>query len=364
MKKIALRDDLRPLKIAFFGALVWAESAACNGDSMPFQNFKTAVQALAQAFTLSAFVVSAMPAAAQSPPWPGRSISLVSVTAPGGNSDVLARLIATPLSQVLKVPVVVENKPGGLGVVAGSHVVKSAPDGYTLMAGSIATHGTAPLTNKNLPYDVVKDFAPVTLIGMNHNVLVVPASSPFKTVGDVIAQARAMPGTVSYASPGTGGTQALSGRLLEQRAKVQLLNVPSGRGAPLHDVVAGHINMMFEGASVLPLIQNGTLRALAVTSRQRLAQLPSVPTMEEAGVPDFEVMSWHGIFAPAGTPSAVVEKLHAAIAQVLAQPEVQQRMAQLGLTVSGMSPQQLAAFQQAEIGKWAAVLKATGISTP
>ncbi|MDM0072126.1 tripartite tricarboxylate transporter substrate binding protein [Variovorax sp. J31P207] len=312
----------------------------------------------ALAVAISAY---ALPAFAQGDAWPSKAITWVAVTAPGGNSDVLARVIGQPLGSALKVPVVVENKPGASGAIAGSFVAKAAPDGYTLLGGSIASHAIAPLISKNIPYDVLKDFAPVTMIGANYNVLVVPVNSPFKTVADVIAAAKAAPGTLSFGSPGIGGTQHMSGELFQARANVKLIHSPNVRGSALTDVMAGHVNMMFEGPAVFAQIQGGKLRALAVTSRKRLPQLPDVPTMEEAGVPNFEVLAWHGVFAPAGTPKPVLQRLQKEIAAILKTPEVQQRLEQLGMTPSGTTPDEFAAFQKAEVQKWSAVVQAAGI---
>ncbi|MBD9394103.1 tripartite tricarboxylate transporter substrate binding protein [Acidovorax sp. ACV01] len=300
-------------------------------------------------------------AQAQTDAWPTKPITWVAVTGPGGNSDVLARLIGQPLSAALKVPVVVENKPGGSGIIASSFVIKSPPDGYTLIGGSIASHAIAPLINKKTPFDVLKDFAPVTMIGANYNVLVVPASSPYKTVADVIAAAKANPGTLSFGSPGIGGTQHMSGELFQNAARIKMIHIPNVRGSAITDVMAGHISMMFEGPSVYSQIHGGKLRALAVTSKKRLPQLPDVPTMDEAGVPGFEVMAWHGVFAPAGTPKPVLQRLHKEIAAILRTPEVQHRLEQMGMTGSGIAPDEFAAFQRSEIEKWAAVVQAANI---
>lgn len=301
------------------------------------------------------------PAMSQPDTWPSRPITWVAVTGPGGNSDVLGRLIAQPLSVALRVPVVIENKPGASGIIANSFVIKSPADGYTLVGGSIASHAIAPLLNKNTPFDVLKDFAPITMIGANYNVLVVPANSPYKTLADVIAAAKASPGTLSFGSPGIGGTQHMSGELFQSMARIKMIHIPNVRGSALTDVIAGHINMMFEGPSVYPQIQGGKLRALAVTSKKRLPQLPNVPTMDEAGVPGFEVLAWHGVFAPAGTPKPVVLRLQKDIAAILKTPEAQQRLEQMGMTPSGISPDEFAAFQKAEVAKWSALVEVAGI---
>lgn len=289
-------------------------------------------------------------------PWPERPIVWVSVSAPGGNSDVVSRVITQKLSERLKVPVVVENKPGASGGIASALVAKAPPDGYTLLAGSIASHAIYPLIGK-ASFDPVRDFVPVMVLGSNANVLVVPVDSPYKTVQDVLAAARATPGAVAYGSPGIGSTQHMSGELLQKLTGVKLTHVPNVRGSVITDVMAGHIPMTFDGPSLLPHVTGGRLRALAVTSRKRLPQLPEVPTMEEAGVNGFEVSSWQALYAPAGTPKSVVDKLNQEVAAVLTAPEVVARFQQMGLTTAPMAPAEFAAFQRAEIAKWSAVVK-------
>lgn len=289
-------------------------------------------------------------------PWPERPIVWVSVSAPGGNSDVVSRVITQKLSERLKVPVVVENKPGASGGIASAFVAKAPPDGYTLLAGSIASHAIYPLIGK-VAFDPVRDFVPVMVLGSNANVLVVPVDSPYKTVQDVLAAARATPGAVAYGSPGIGSTQHMSGELLQKLTGVKLTHVPNVRGSVITDVMAGHIPMTFDGPSLLPHVTGGRLRALAVTSKKRLPQLPDVPTMEEAGVNGFEVSSWQALYAPAGTPKSVVDKLNQEVAAVLTAPEVVARFQQMGLTTTPMTPAEFAAFQRAEIAKWSAVVK-------
>ena len=289
-------------------------------------------------------------------PWPERPIVWVSVSAPGGNSDVVSRVITQKLSERLKVPVVVENKPGASGGIASAFVAKAPPDGYTLLAGSIASHAIYPLIGK-VAFDPVRDFVPVMVLGSNANVLVVPVDSPYKTVQDVLAAARATPGAVAYGSPGIGSTQHMSGELLQKLTGVKLTHVPNVRGSVITDVMAGHIPMTFDGPSLLPHVTGGRLRALAVTSKKRLPQLPDVPTMEEAGVNGFEVSSWQALYAPAGTPKSVVDKLNQEVAAVLTAPEVVARFQQMGLTTLPMTPAEFAAFQRAEIAKWSAVVK-------
>lgn len=316
---------------------------------------------LIQAAALSAvamFAAETMAAGA----WPDKPIVWVSVSAPGGNSDVVSRAITQKLTERLKVPVVVENKPGASGGIASAYVAKAQPDGYTLLAGSIASHAIYPLIGK-VAFDPVRDFVPVMVLGTNANVLVVPVDSPYKTLQDVLAAARATPGSVAFGSPGIGSTQHMSGELLQKLAGVKLTHVPNVRGSVITDVMAGHIPMTFDGPSLLPHVTGGRLRALAVTSKKRLPQLPDVPTMEEAGVNGFEVSSWQALYAPAGTPKHVVERLNQEVSAVLSAPEVVARFQQMGLTTAPMTPAEFAAFQRAEITKWSAVVKDARIKT-
>lgn len=297
---------------------------------------------------------------AQGGGWPSRQVTFVSVSAPGGNSDLVSRLVAQKVGEQTKQVVVVENRPGASGAIASAYVAKAPADGYTLVAGSIASHAIYPLIAK-VPFDPLRDFAPITVLGTNTNVLVVPANSPFKSLGDILAAARANPGTVSFASPGIGSTQHMSGELLQRQANVKLIHIPNARGSVVVDVMAGTISMMFEGLSILPRIEGGKLRAIAVTSRKRWPQLPDVPTMEEAGVPNFEVSSWQALYAPAATPKAVVDQIAKQVAAALATPDIASKFEAIGLIPGGMPPSEFAAFQKAEIAKWASVVKDNGL---
>ena len=296
-------------------------------------------------------------------PWPSRTITLVSASPAGGNADVIGRSIATPLSVSLKVPVVVEPRPGATGMLASAYVAKAAPDGHTLLLGSIATHAIAPSLNRNLPYDVVKDFTPVAMIGTNNLILAVSAKSPYQTVGDLMAAAKVDPGGLSYASPGIGGTSHLSGEMFQKLTGIKLIHVPNARNPAYADVIANNATMLFEGSvALLPHIRNGLLRPLAVTSPARSPQLPDVPTMAEAGVRGFDVQSWQAIFAPVGVPPPVIDRLHRELVAVLRASEVKQRLAQLDITQVDMGPAELGVFQRDEIAKWAALVKSANIA--
>jgi tripartite-type tricarboxylate transporter receptor subunit TctC len=294
--------------------------------------------------------------------WPDRPINYVIAFPPGSNSDVLGRLVAQKLGEALKVSVIVDNKSGATGMIGSAYVAKAAPDGYTLLGASIASHAINPSMFKNMQYDAVKSFQPITIIGMNGNTLVVREDSPFKTVADIIAAAKARPGTLSFASSGIGTTQHLSGVLLEQLAGIKMVHVPYSSRSPLPDVIGGQVDFMFEGPTVVPQVKGGRLRALAVTTPQRLSSLPDVPTMMEAGVAGYQVQAWQAIFGPAGMPAPVLAKLYGALAAILKTPQVVDQLRGLGVEPSGIPPDEFARYQQEEVRKWAAVVKAAGIS--
>jgi tripartite-type tricarboxylate transporter receptor subunit TctC len=302
------------------------------------------------------------PASAQEK-WPAKAITYVVPFPTGGTTDTLARLIGQRLGAALGTTIVVDNKPGAGGNIGSEFVARAAPDGYTILGGTISSHAINVSLYSKLGYDPVKSFAPITLIGSNPNVLVVPASSPFKSVADVLAAAREKPGSIAFASAGNGTSQHLSGELFKSLAKVDLIHIPYKGSAPaIQDVMSGQVPMMFDTSVVAgPHIQSGKLRALAVTSGKRAPAFPNVPTVAEAGVPGYELVSWQAIFAPAGTPQPIVDRLYTEIAKILKSPEMQERLANLGMEASGMSPAEFAAFQRSEIEKWARVVKAANV---
>jgi tripartite-type tricarboxylate transporter receptor subunit TctC len=238
---------------------------------------------------------------------------------------------------------------------------KAPPDGYTLLGASIASHAIAPSMAASLPYDPLKAFEPITIIGTNANVLVVPANSPFKSVADIVAAAKASPGTLSYASSGIGTTQHLSGELFQRIAGIKLIHVPYARTPALQDVITGHVPMMFEGPTVFQHILGGRVRALAVTSPRRLAALPNVPTMIEAGVPGYEVQAWQAIYAPAGVPKPIIHRLYTELAAILKQPDTLAKLENMGVTPSGITPEAFAVYQKSEVEKWGQLIRAAGI---
>ncbi|WP_343640088.1 tripartite tricarboxylate transporter substrate binding protein [Roseateles sp.] len=316
------------------------------------------VRLVAGAAAVLAFGSMAM-AAQAADNWPSQPVKLVVPFAPGGTSDVLAREIAARLQVALKQTIVVDNKAGAGGVLGADSVAKAAPDGYTVLLGTIATHAINPSLLPKVPYKADKDFAPVILLGKISNVLLIGPGSQAKTVKDIVAAAKARPGDLTFASAGQGTSQHLSGEMFRLLTGAQLTHVPYKGSAPaIQDVMGGQVPMSFETVTVaLPQIKAGKVKALAVTSARRSAQLPDVPTLAESGVPGFDVSSWQALYLPAGTPAAIVNRLNAEVQKVAAQPEVKARMEALGLEYTPNSPAQFAEFQKAEQAKWAKVIK-------
>ncbi len=310
-----------------------------------------------------AALATVLPGLAHAQAWPSKPITYVVPFPPGGTTDILARIIGQKLGTALGTTIVVENKPGAGGNVGSEFVARAAPDGYTILGGTISSHAINVSLYPKLPYDPVTSFQPITLIGTNPNILVVNAASPFKSVQEITAALKAKPGSLSYASAGNGTSQHLSAELYKYMAGVDMVHIPyKGSGPAIQDVIGGQVPMMFDTSVVAgPHIEGGKLRALAVTSAKRAGAFPNVPTMAESGVPGYDVVSWQAIFAPAGTPKPIVDRLYAEISRILKEPDVQERLAKLGLDPSGMPPAELAAFQKAEIEKWAKVVKAANI---
>ena len=298
--------------------------------------------------------------------WPtGKAVTYVVPFPPGGNTDTLARVIGQPLSAALGTPVVIDNKPGAGGSVGSTFAARAPADGYTILGGTISSHSINISLYSKLDYDPVKSFTPVAMLGSGPLVLVVPAASPYKTLADVLAasKAKAGAGGLSSASPGTGTSPHMALELLAYQAGVKFTHVPyKGSGPAVQDVVGGQVDMMFDTTLIVgPHIQSGKLRPIAVTSSKRLESLPEVPTIAEAGQKGFDMGSWQAVFAPAGTPKAVVDRLHAEIMKIIATPEVQARLKSFGMIPSTMTPAELGDYQKAEVAKWAQVIKAAGI---
>ena len=298
--------------------------------------------------------------------WPSKPISYIVPFPAGGTTDILGRLIGQKLGPVLGTTIVMDNKGGAGGSVGSEIASRAAPDGYTLLGGTISSHAINVSLYPKLGYDPVKSFAPIALIGSNPVVLIVAQNSPFKTLQDVVAAAKAKPKTVSSASAGSGTSQHLSLELLGFKAGAQFIHVPyKGSSPAIADVIGGQVDMMFDTTVVAgPHIQSGKVRALAVTSAKRLESLPNVPTVAESGLPGlagFEVVSWQGVFAPAGTPKPIIDQLHNEIVKILQQADMQERLKGLGLQTSSMTTEQFVAFQKAEVDKWAQVIKAANV---
>jgi tripartite-type tricarboxylate transporter receptor subunit TctC len=308
----------------------------------------------------------ALPALAQ-PSWPtGKPITYLVPFPAGGTTDLLARLIAQKLGPALGTSVIIDNKGGAGGSIGSEVAARAAPDGFTLLGGTISSHAINVSLYPKIGYDPQKSFAPVTLIGTNPVVLVVNQASPYKTLKELLDASRAKPGGLSSASAGTGTSQHLALELMAFKSGVKFTHVPyKGSGPAIQDVIGGQVDMMFDTTVVAgPHIQSGKLRALAVTSAKRLASMPNVPTVAESGIPgltDFEVVSWQAIFVPAGTPTPIVDRLHNEIRKILAEPEMQEKLKGFGMEPADMTTAQIAAFQKSEVEKWAQVIKAANI---
>jgi tripartite-type tricarboxylate transporter receptor subunit TctC len=327
-------------------------------DSTPWRRV---VAAMSLAVALP--VMLAVPAASAQDNWPSRPITYVVPFAAGGTTDVLGRLIGQKLSARIGQTVVVENRPGAGGNIGSDYVAKAAPDGYTLLGGTISSHAINVSLYPKMPYDPVKQFQPVSLIGTLPNVLVVNSDSPWKTVADVIAAAKAKPGSVTFGSSGNGTSQHLSAELFANMADLKLLHVPfKGSSQAVQALLGNQVNMVFENSlAAMPLIQSGKFRALATTGPRRAKELPEVPTMAEGGLKGYEIVSWQAIFAPAGTPMPIVNRLADEIGKIIREPDMQARLAGMGVEPSGAGPAELGAFQKSEVAKWANLVKAAGI---
>jgi tripartite-type tricarboxylate transporter receptor subunit TctC len=296
-------------------------------------------------------------------PYPSKPIRVVVPNPAGGYYDLIARVVGQKLGESLGQPVVVENRVGAGGSVGTEYTAKSPPDGYTIMVGGIGPHGIVPSLYAKVPYDPVKDFAPIIHVATTPNILVVHPSSPLRTVQDLIAAARKTPGGVSYASNGNGTSQHLSAEMLATTMGLKLNHVPFKGSAPaVTAMLGGQVDFAFAVApDALPHVKAGKLRALAVTGATRAAPLPDVPTMVEAGVPNYEATAWFGYFAPAGTPREVIDRLNAEVAKTLAMPDVRERLAPGGLSeLPGGTPERFGELVKSEIAKWSRVIKESG----
>jgi len=312
--------------------------------------------ALAVALALSL----ALDAAAQT--YPAKSIRLIVPFPPGGSADILARAIGQKAGEGLGQSLVVENRPGAGTAIGAEALAKSAPDGYAIMIGTVSSHAINPALNPKLPFDPVRDFTPVSLVASIPFAMIVHPSVPAKTVQEFVALARAKPGTLNYSSAGSGTSNHLAGELLKSMTGIDIVHVPYKGSAPaLNDLISGQVSLMFDLVlTAAPPVKSGSVRGLAVTSAQRSSVLPDLPTVAES-IPGYEVSAWFGVFAPAGVPQPVVQRLNAEFVKALQQPDLRQRLASQGAEPLTSTPDEFAAYLRLEIEKWAKVVKAAGM---
>lgn len=311
---------------------------------------------------LTAAAAAALPHAAFAQGYPTKPVTIVVPFAPGGTTDILARIVGQGLSGELGQPFIVDNRAGAGGNIGASLAAKAPADGYTLFMGTVGTHAINQALYKKMPFDPVKDFAPISRVATVPNLLVAHPSQPYKTVKELIAYAKANPGKVTYGSPGSGSSPHVSGELFKSMTGTELLHVPYKGSAPaMTDLLGGQISIMFDNLpSAIQHVRSGKLRPIAITTAKRSPELPDIPTIAEAGVPGYEAMSWFGMFAPAATPKPVLDQLNAALVKVLNQLDVKKKIAEQGGDVVAETPAQFAAFIQSESVKWGKVVKASG----
>ena len=311
---------------------------------------------------LAGLAAAALPLGALAQNYPAKPVTIVVPFAPGGTTDILARIVGQGLGTELGQPFVVDNRAGAGGNIGASLAAKAPADGYTLFMGTVGTHAINQALYKKMPFDPVKDFAPISRVATVPNLLVAHPSQPYKTVKELIAYAKANPGKVTYGSPGSGASPHVSGELFKSMTGTDLLHVPYKGSAPaMTDLLGGQIAIMFDNMpSAIQHVRSGKPRPIAVTTAKRSPELPDIPTIAEAGVPGYEAMSWFGLFAPAATPKPVLDRLNAALVKVLNQPDVKKKIAEQGGDVVAETPEQFAAFIKAETAKWGKVVKDSG----
>ncbi len=316
--------------------------------------------ALSLMVLLNLFVHAAVNAQAA---YPDRPIKLVVPYPPGGTTDLLARTLAPRLSERLGQPILIENRAGAGGVIGSQVVAKSPADGYTLVFGSIASHGILPAIQTPQPYDPIRDFAPVSLVAITPNVLLANVSAPAKNLSELIALAKSQPGKLNFGSTSLGGSPHMSGELLKSQAKIQMVHVPYKGGAPmLVDLMGGQISFAFDNLpSSIQHIRSGKVKALAVTTAKRWPHAPEIPTMAEAGLPGYESSAWFGLLAPGNTPKAVVDLLQRHVSAILKQPEVEKIYLEQGAMPVGNTSEEFVRFITAEMQKWKTVVSDTGV---
>ena len=313
-----------------------------------------------RAFAAAGLMLAALPAFAQA--WPAKPIRYIVPFAPGGTTDIIARVVGEKLSLALGQQIVIDNKAGQGGSVGTAELARAAPDGYTIGGGTISSHGINASLYEKLTYDPVTSFEPITLYATQPNVLLVHPSVPATNVKEFIALLKASPDKYSFGSAGTGTSQHISGEMFKTMAGVKMQHVPyRGSGQMLPELLGGTLLVAFDNvASAIPHVKAGKLRALAVTTAKRSAVTPDVPTLAESGLPGYELSSWQAAFAPAGTPRPIVDRLYAEIAKILQMPDVQKRLTDLGLDLSGMPPAELAALVKADVPRLGRIVKESG----
>jgi tripartite-type tricarboxylate transporter receptor subunit TctC len=311
---------------------------------------------------LTAMLGAAIGAPAIAADYPVRPVNLIVAFPPGGPSDVLARIVGRQLEKILGQTFVVENRPGGAGNIAAEAAARAAPDGYTLLMGNNGLLATNQSLFKKLNFDAEKDFAPISMIGSQPNILVVNPALGIKNMGELIAYAKAHPGKLNYGHSGYGAAAHLSAELFKAAAGVDIVAVSYKGAAPaLQDLIAGNVQLMFAtSASVVGFINSGTLRPLAVTTLDRFSLMPDLPTVAELGLPGFDATTWHGLVAPTATPKPIIVTLNRAVVQALHDPQTLQQLHDLGVEVGSSTPEAFAAYIKSEIPKWAAVVKTSG----
>ena len=308
---------------------------------------------------LAVMGVLASPAAAQE--WPTKQVNFIVPFSAGGTADLFGRLLATHMQQKFGQPFIVENRVGAGGNIGAGLVAKAAPDGYTFLVGTVSTHAINPFLYSKLPYDTVKDFQPVSLIARLPNILVVHPSLPVNTVAELIAYLKANPDKLSYGSSGAGTSIHLAAELFKIKTGTTMTHVPfRSSGDIMNNLTGGHINLAFDNATLAwPQVKAGRLRALAVTSTERAAIAPDLPPVADT-IPGFDATSWHGVFAPAGTPKPIVDKMAAEMKRILELPDIKDKLFEIGAAASPMTPEEFVKFIDSERTKWAEVVKASG----
>jgi tripartite-type tricarboxylate transporter receptor subunit TctC len=327
-------------------------------DRTPSADLETGAGLTRRAALALPMLLPGLAAQAQQDPFPSRPVRIVVSFTAGGTTDIIARLVGQQLSEKWGQPVVIDNRPGAGGNIGTEHVARSAPDGYTLLVGSVGPLAVNVSLYKNLSYDPRRDFAPVTLLAGVPNVLIVRPDFPARDVAGLVAEAKRRPGELSYASTGSGTSSHLSGVMLDQMAGIQTIHIPYRGAVALNDLLAGRTQFMFATIpSVVEQIRNGRFRPLAVSSTTRSRSMPEVPTMVELGYPEFDASSWFGMVAPARTPQAIVNRIVEDVHAVLRDPRIERQMIEQGADPVGNGPEAFAAFIAREVDRWAGIVR-------